>query len=291
MRTLDDKKRSEHASSEQPQSQKKPSLPSYVTHVPSQDFAAVSFPHSYIVFVTGLIASGKSFAAQYLEKCGCIRFDLDELSKQVLAPQSLCLAAIAREFGQDLLDDTGALNRGLLAKRAFESDAARERLEALELPWIFSLLKDKLSACDAQHATYVGSAINAIAAKKNTAKVCTDLINAGNIDPNGARAHNTQWSQALAPRQICIVELTLLDRAAPILPWADEVIYVRAACETRKARAHSRGMCAEDFERRARFQPSDRYLLQHADTVIDNEDDVEALQAALDAWLARLMCL
>ena len=100
----------------------------------------------YIVFLAGGIASGKSTVARELERLGAWRIDLDRISRDVLEPESECTLAIADAFGQDVLDpNTGALRRGLLAKRAFASEDAARLLEKIELPYIRQGLEQALS--------------------------------------------------------------------------------------------------------------------------------------------------
>lgn len=99
----------------------------------------------YVVFLIGGIGSGKSTAAQRLVTLGAARIDLDELSREVLAPHAPLLTEIANTFGADLIDDQGVLNRGLLASRVFSSPELTAKLEDLELPAIRELLVSKLN--------------------------------------------------------------------------------------------------------------------------------------------------
>ena len=100
----------------------------------------------YIVFLAGGIASGKSTVARELERLGAWRIDLDRISRDVLEPGGECTLAIADAFGRDVLDpNTGALRRGLLAKRAFASEDAARQLEKIELPYIRQGLEQALS--------------------------------------------------------------------------------------------------------------------------------------------------
>ncbi|WP_321973347.1 dephospho-CoA kinase [Paratractidigestivibacter sp.] len=95
----------------------------------------------YTVFLAGGIASGKSTVGRALERRGAWRIDLDRLSRAVLEPGSPCVAEVADAFGEDLVDAaSGALMRGLLAKRAFADAESAARLEAIELPYIRELL-------------------------------------------------------------------------------------------------------------------------------------------------------
>lgn len=83
---------------------------------------------------------------------------------------------------------------------------------------------------------------------------------------------------------VCVVEVPLLDRMGPLADLADEVVCVTCPFEVRRVRARERGVEEADFDRRAANQPSDEYLCDHADTVIENGGDQEELVAAVRAW-------
>ncbi|EPD78232.1 MULTISPECIES: dephospho-CoA kinase [Atopobiaceae] len=110
----------------------------------------------YTVFLAGGMASGKSTVARMLEKKGARRLDLDQVSRDVLAPGSHCARALAEAFGQDLLDpNTGEINRRELAARAFATPEGVQSLEDIELPFIKNYLMEALDmerrtaqACD-----------------------------------------------------------------------------------------------------------------------------------------------
>ena len=105
-------------------------------------------PAPYTVFLMGGIASGKSAAARRMEALGASRIDLDAISHELLGPGMPLLDEIASEFGDDLIDsETGELNRGLLADRAFASAESAARLEAIEHPAIIARLGDILLEC------------------------------------------------------------------------------------------------------------------------------------------------
>lgn len=92
---------------------------------------------AHTTFLAGGIASGKSTVARLLHDRGAWRCDLDQVSREVLEAGSPVLDAIAAEFGDDLIDgDTGELNRGELAARAFVTPEDTARLEAIEMPAI-----------------------------------------------------------------------------------------------------------------------------------------------------------
>lgn len=191
------------------------------------------------VFLAGGIGSGKSTVATKLEKLGCTRIDLDQLSREVLQPNSPIIGDVLDAFGHDLVDEaTGELDRPLLAQRAFATPEAAAKLEAIEIPAIVALLRARL----------------------------TDL---------GGKEN---------PPLVTLVEVPLLDRAADMLPLADEVLVVWCPYEVRRERAIGRGMTAEDFGARAANQPTDEWLLAQASSVIDNSGTTAELDEHINAW-------
>lgn len=101
----------------------------------------------HTVFLAGGTASGKSSVARELERLGAWRIDLDEISRAVLAPGEPCVAEVCAAFGDDLVDEeTGELDRALLARRAFADEASAELLERIELPYIRDMLVRMLTS-------------------------------------------------------------------------------------------------------------------------------------------------
>ncbi len=97
-------------------------------------------------FLAGGIASGKSTVSRLLRERGAWVLDLDQVSREVLAPGEPLLEEIAAEFGSDVIDaSSGELSRALLAERAFATPEATERLERLELPAIRERLVQALT--------------------------------------------------------------------------------------------------------------------------------------------------
>jgi dephospho-CoA kinase len=89
-----------------------------------------------MVGLTGGIGSGKSTVARLLEARGAVVVDADLIARQVVEPGSPALEKLAARFGDDILDPDGALDRAVLAERAFVTDEARKDLEAITHPAI-----------------------------------------------------------------------------------------------------------------------------------------------------------
>jgi dephospho-CoA kinase len=80
------------------------------------------------VGLTGGLASGKSFVGHALASMGCLLIQADELGHQVIEPGAEAYDAIVREFGHEILDEGGVINRRRLAAQVF---GRPERLKAL----------------------------------------------------------------------------------------------------------------------------------------------------------------
>lgn len=88
------------------------------------------------VAVTGGIGSGKSTVSTALAELGAIVVDSDALAREVVAPGTPGLAAIAEAFGADVIGADGALDRPGLARIVFADPAARARLEGITHPLV-----------------------------------------------------------------------------------------------------------------------------------------------------------
>ncbi|WP_375384502.1 dephospho-CoA kinase [uncultured Microbacterium sp.] len=87
-----------------------------------------------LVALTGGIASGKSTIAHRLAEHGATIVDADAIVRDVQQPGSPVVAALAAEFGDDILDPDGALNRPALGGRVFGDAGAIGRLNAIVHP-------------------------------------------------------------------------------------------------------------------------------------------------------------
>jgi len=88
------------------------------------------------VGLTGGIGSGKSTVAQQLSQLGAVVIDADVLAREVVAPGSEGLRAVVERFGDEVVDDTGALNRAALGAVVFADEQSRRDLEAITHPRI-----------------------------------------------------------------------------------------------------------------------------------------------------------
>jgi dephospho-CoA kinase len=86
------------------------------------------------VALTGGIATGKSHVRERFEALGVPTIDSDTLAREAVAPGTPGHAAVVREFGPDVLDCSGAIDRKKLGAVVFADLDRRRALEAITHP-------------------------------------------------------------------------------------------------------------------------------------------------------------
>jgi dephospho-CoA kinase len=103
-----------------------------------------------LVGLTGGLATGKSTVSDILRRLGCIVLDADVLAREVVEPGQPALATIAQEFGADVLQVDGTLDRKRLGAIVFADPPRRRRLEAITHPAIRDRYLARLAELEGQ---------------------------------------------------------------------------------------------------------------------------------------------
>ena len=90
------------------------------------------------VGLTGSIAVGKSFVTSVFADLGCRVLDADQTAREVVMPGAVGLAAVVREFGEDILATDGTLDRARMGSIVFADEAQRLRLNQILHPFIIA---------------------------------------------------------------------------------------------------------------------------------------------------------
>lgn len=90
----------------------------------------------YLLGLTGSFGSGKSAVAQIFREDGAYVIDADALARLAVAPGGAALAAVTAEFGAEMLDEQGGVDRRRLAQRVFSDRKALARLNGLIHPHV-----------------------------------------------------------------------------------------------------------------------------------------------------------
>jgi dephospho-CoA kinase len=104
------------------------------------------------VALTGNLGAGKSTLSDLFRKWGAAVVDADDVAREVTEPGEPALAAIASEFGTEVLADDGALDRDALRRRIARDPIARRRLEAILHPPIVARIARRLDEAESAGA-------------------------------------------------------------------------------------------------------------------------------------------
>jgi dephospho-CoA kinase len=90
------------------------------------------------VGLTGSIGVGKSFVAGVLAELGCHLLDADVTAREVVEPNSIALEKVVAEFGAEVLQSDGALDRTKLGSLVFGDSHRRATLNSILHPYIIA---------------------------------------------------------------------------------------------------------------------------------------------------------
>ncbi len=103
----------------------------------------------HLIGLTGGIASGKSTVARRLAEHGAIVIDADVVAREVVAPGTPGLTAVANAFGPEILDENGSLDRAALGAIVFGSSEKLEKLNTIVHPAVKERTAELLAAATA----------------------------------------------------------------------------------------------------------------------------------------------
>ena len=95
---------------------------------------------SKIYGLTGGIAAGKSTVLKLFKDHGFIIFDADSFAREVVIPTSTGFKQIVEQFGDQVLNADGTLNRAKLGSIVFSDSSELEKLNHITRP----LIKEKI---------------------------------------------------------------------------------------------------------------------------------------------------
>lgn len=93
-----------------------------------------------LVGLTGKTGAGKSTVSALLKEKGAYIIDGDIVARTVLVDNAVLLNKLCEEFGEEILNPDGTLNRRALAKKAFSTPENTKKLNSVMHPAINDLI-------------------------------------------------------------------------------------------------------------------------------------------------------
>ncbi len=97
-----------------------------------------------IIGLTGNIASGKTEVAKIFKELGAKIIDADKIAREVVEPGEPAWQEIAHEFGSNILNSDGSINRKKLGEIIFNDERRREHLNRITHPRIMTKIKETI---------------------------------------------------------------------------------------------------------------------------------------------------
>ena len=113
----------------------------------------------YIFAITGTTGSGKSTISGIFRNLGVYVADADKAARAVTAKGHICLDEIVSEFGNNVLNSDGTLNRPALANIVFNDNDKLKLLNNITHKYIKEYLLDEISKADNEIAAIDGAVI------------------------------------------------------------------------------------------------------------------------------------
>jgi len=105
--------------------------------------------------ITGVIGSGKSQVARRLRDLGVPAIESDDLVHDAYGPGTSANRRVVDEFGNEVVDSTGSIDRRALAAIVFSDPALRKRLESIVWPEVQKMTADWLRERELENAEIV----------------------------------------------------------------------------------------------------------------------------------------
>ncbi|MBT4149501.1 MAG: dephospho-CoA kinase [Candidatus Marinimicrobia bacterium] len=97
------------------------------------------------VGLTGGIGSGKSTASNFFEAFGSFVINADEEAKKLMSSNETVQHELIAEFGTDIIDVSGQINKAKLAKIAFQDEDHQQTLNSVIHPYIYDSIDNQFN--------------------------------------------------------------------------------------------------------------------------------------------------
>jgi len=182
------------------------------------------------VGLTGGLASGKSFVGRALTDLGCLVIHADKLGHQALEPDGEAFEGAVREFGDDILNAEGAIDRRKLGALVFHDPEKLAKLNALVHPLVWARERQLLDEYAATHPRGIGVVEAAILIEAGSYRNYDKLIVA--VCSEEQQIERAMSRDGMTREQV-------LDRLSRQMPLAEKIKYADYVIDTSGAKENT----------------------------------------------------
>lgn len=202
----------------------------------------MGYAGKYVIGITGPIGSGKSTVLRILRELGAETIDADKVAHDVMEPGGAAYDAVVAEFGQEILNPDGRIDRKRLGQIVFNNPDALRRLERIVHPAVFEEIKRRVA--ESTHAVVALEAIKLLEAGLSIT-IC-DEVWAVVVDPGVqmARLRERGMSEDEARRRIAaqMSQEEYARRADVVIDNSGDLDHLRRQVEAAWRRIMSQGV-------------------------------------------------
>ena len=114
-----------------------------------------------VIGLTGGIGTGKTVVSQLLERLGATVINADQVGHEAYTPHSEAWQEVVKAFGEDILQDSGEIDRRKLGGIVFADPGRLAVLNGIMHPRMAAIVRDKLQGLERQgvHVAVVEAAV------------------------------------------------------------------------------------------------------------------------------------
>lgn len=101
-----------------------------------------------IVAITGGIGSGKSLVSKVFAELDAKIIDTDLISRHIMEPDGTAYPHILKEFGEDILENDGRINRKAVAEIVFNNKEKLSVLNSITHKYIFDEVENQIKTAE-----------------------------------------------------------------------------------------------------------------------------------------------
>jgi len=109
----------------------------------------------YMIGLTGGSGSGKTLVSDTFKARGIPSIDADKLAREIVEPGKPALAELREYFGDEIIDENGALLRKKLANIAFSDPEKLKNLNRITHAYIAKLMREYVEKYKAEGYTHI----------------------------------------------------------------------------------------------------------------------------------------